>query len=161
MINKTYLINEIIKSLEVLHQDAFDAAMRAYDTATNEESEAENKYDTLGLEASYLAQGQSKRVTECEADLNIFKNFKITQSDSLISIGIGSVIYMLDEDDKALIIFLGPAAGGLNIKLDDSIITIITPSSPLGKILVGHSVDDEVELKLGHTNKHYTITNAF
>ena len=161
MINKQRLLDEIISALEALYQDAFDAAMRAYDTATNEESEAENKYDTLGLEASYLAQGQSKRVTECEADLNTFKKFKINESDSQNSIGIGSVINMQDELDKELNIFLGPAAGGLNIQLDDTNITLITPSSPLGKILIGHSVDDEVELKLGHTNKYYTIMKTF
>lgn len=161
MINKQRLLDEIIIALEALYQDAFDAAMRAYDTATNEESEAENKYDTLGLEASYLAQGQSKRVTECEADLNTFKKFSINDADCQNSIGIGSVIYMRDEFDKELIIFLGPASGGLNIQLDDTSITLITPSSPLGKILVGHSVDDEIELKPGHTNKHYTIIKIF
>jgi len=160
LINKQHLLDDIIESLETLYQDAFDAAMRAYDTATNEESEAENKYDTLGLEASYLAQGQSKRVTECEADLNTYKKFKISESDSKNNIGIGSIIYMLDECDKALILFLGPTAGGLNVKIDDTNVTIITPSSPLGKILIGHSVDDEVELKLGDTKKHYTIMKA-
>ena len=37
------------------------AAQTAYEAATAEENIAENKYDTLGLEASYLATGQARR----------------------------------------------------------------------------------------------------
>ena len=35
-----------------MHQGAVDAAQRAYETAADEENEAENKYDILDLEAS-------------------------------------------------------------------------------------------------------------
>jgi len=161
LINKTRLLDDIIQALEALYQDAYDAAMRAYDTATNEENEAENKYDTLGLEASYLAHGQSRRVTECKADLNAFKKLQTTESSSSRDIKIGSVIYLLDEGDKVLILFLGPAAGGLNVKSAEANITIITSSAPLGKSLLGHSADDEVELKIGDTKKRYTITDVF
>ena len=38
------------------------------EAATNEESKAENKYDTRGLEASYMAQAQSLRVSELKKD---------------------------------------------------------------------------------------------
>ena len=50
--------------LERLAEDLLQAeqAMRAaHETATHEENIAENKYDTLGLEAAYLATGQARR----------------------------------------------------------------------------------------------------
>jgi len=153
------LLDHILTALETLYQDAFDAAMRAYDTATDDENEAENKYDTLGLEASYLAQGQSKRVIECEADLNAFKKLKTNQPDANNTIILGSLIYLLDENDNVLILFLGPAAGGLNVKFAHTSISIITPSAPLGRALLGHSVDDEIELELEHTQKRYCVTD--
>ena len=159
MINKALLLDHIITALESLYQDAFDAAMRAYDTATNDENEAENKYDTLGLEASYLAQGQSKRVIECEADLNAFKKLKINEPDANGTIISGSLIYLLEENNNILILFLGPAAGGLTVKFAHTSITIITPSAPLGRALLGRSVDDEIELKLGNIQKLYSVTN--
>lgn len=37
------------------------AAQIAHEAATHEENIAENKYDTLGLEAAYLATGQARR----------------------------------------------------------------------------------------------------
>ena len=50
--------------LERLAEDLLQAehAVRAaHETATHEENIAENKYDTLGLEAAYLATGQARR----------------------------------------------------------------------------------------------------
>ena len=67
--NKALLLEKIITVLEITYQNAVEAAMRAYNTATNDENVAENKYDTLALEASYLAHGQALRVAECEADI--------------------------------------------------------------------------------------------
>lgn len=159
MINKKLLLDEIIKTLEALYQDAFDAAMRAYDTATDNENEAENKYDTLGLEAAYLAHGQSRRVAECAADLNTFKKLKEFEADSRKIIKIGTLIYLVDNDDKKFVVFLGPAAGGLNVTFEEKNIAIVTPAAPLGNALLGRFIDDEFELKLGLIKKHYTITD--
>lgn len=161
MINKILLLDRIINALETLYQDAFNAAMRAYDTATDNENEAENKYDTLGLEAAYLAHGQSRRVAECEADLNTFKKLKEIEADSSKIIKIGSLIYLVDNDDKKLVLFLSPVAGGLNVTFEETNIAIVTPAAPLGNALLGRFVDDEFELKLGHIKKHYTITDIF
>lgn len=50
--------------LERLAEDLLQveqAARVAHETATHEENIAENKYDTLGLEAAYLATGQARR----------------------------------------------------------------------------------------------------
>jgi hypothetical protein len=51
----------ILDKLRIDLDIAERAAQTAYETATHEENIAENKYDTLGLEASYLAAGQAKR----------------------------------------------------------------------------------------------------
>src|SRR5436305_1120723 len=62
--NKTHLLKSIIarltKSLEVLDK----AARTSHAEATHESSKAENKYDTRGLEAAYLAGGQAKQARE-------------------------------------------------------------------------------------------------
>ena len=49
------ITDKLIGELEVY----FRAAEYARDEATHEQNKAENKYDTRGLEASYLARGQS------------------------------------------------------------------------------------------------------
>ena len=52
------LIDKINTELEVIRK----SAEIAHDDATHEESRAENKYDTRGLESSYLAGAQMERV---------------------------------------------------------------------------------------------------
>ena len=73
MFSRSEIEEAVLQALSNVHQDAINAAKRAHDTATGTESVAENKYDTFGLEASYLAHGQSVRVAECQADLHAYQ----------------------------------------------------------------------------------------
>ena len=62
--NKTHLQTLIIDKLQADLAVAKDALKASHEAATHAESKAENKYDTRGLEAAYLADGQRKRVHE-------------------------------------------------------------------------------------------------
>ncbi|RDH86074.1 MAG: transcription elongation factor [endosymbiont of Galathealinum brachiosum] len=159
--NKSLLIKQILQELENVHQVAAAAAQRAYDTATDEENEAENKYDTLGLEASYLAHGQSKRVAECEADLITFSKLKIVEYLPDSSIVIGTLVSIEDEEGTEQFVFLSPVAGGLKFRFNHKEITIVTPSAPLGKALISSRVDDDIEVQMGLDKKYYQITAAY
>ncbi len=66
---KKKLIEHLVRELDAIYQTALTAANRAYSTAPDKANIAENKYDTLALEASYQAEGQAKRAPECGADL--------------------------------------------------------------------------------------------
>jgi hypothetical protein len=72
--NKQTVHQLILDKLRVDLDIAERAAQTAYETATHEENIAENKYDTLGLEASYLAAGQAKRVEEIRQSLALCQN---------------------------------------------------------------------------------------
>ena len=62
--DKQTLITQIIACLDA-ELGRYDKAARvAQAEATDEQSRAENKYDTRGLEASYLAHGQSRQLVE-------------------------------------------------------------------------------------------------
>ena len=66
-VNKQSLVKKIIARLTGELELYAKAAHAAHAEATHEQSKAENKYDTRGLEASYLARGQSKQAAELEA----------------------------------------------------------------------------------------------
>lgn len=159
--NKSLLLNAIFERLETLHQTAIKAAMQAHDTATHEENVAENKYDTLGLEAAYLAHGQSQRVAECEADLAAFKKLTAKEFSSDAAIDIGAVVLLSDEDGQTQYLFIGPAAGGVKVPFDDHEITVITFSAPLGAALRGCFVGDEVEVKVGGKAVVYEVLGVW
>lgn len=158
--HKALLLEKLLTALEGVRQGAIDAAMQASDTATHEENVAENKYDTLGLEAAYLAHGQTRRVAECEADVAAFKRLPVTDFDAGAAIATGALITLEDETGREQTLFLGPTAGGLKLRLDDRDIMVITRSAPLGKALLGHTAGDEVTINTGGGEKHYTILSV-
>jgi len=155
--DKKLLHQQLIVALESNSKVAITAAKQAHDTATNKESVAENKYDTFGLEASYLAQGQAKRVSECNADLNAYRTLPIVELDIYSAIEVGALIRLEDNSGSELYLFLGPSAGGLTLNIGEDEITVITPSSPLGKLLIGCSVGDEVKINIAGKEKIYNI----
>ena len=69
---KADVIAAIIAALTDQRDHAAAAADQARETATSKENIAENKYDTFGLEAAYLAHGQSTRVQQLTAEIAAF-----------------------------------------------------------------------------------------
>jgi transcription elongation GreA/GreB family factor len=52
---------------------------------------------------------------------------------------------------------LGPAMGGLKLKQNGHLITVITDASPLGKLVIGQYLDDEITLTLQGKKIDYEI----
>ncbi len=144
--------------LEQRFDTAATAARQAYEAATGKESVAENKYDTFGLEASYLAHGQSQRVLDCENDLKRFLalEFKSFQADDPIAMG--ALVGLVDETGKSLTCFISPCAGGQAFSYDAKSGMLITPNSPLGKSIMGSLLEDEIKVSIGRDVKIYEIT---
>jgi transcription elongation GreA/GreB family factor len=153
--NKKLLHKQLINALEVTHQCAVDAAERAYNTATDNENIAENKYDTLALEASYLAQGQSQRVEECAEDLAAFLKLNISTASAVC---LGALVVLRDLENNDKYIFFGPSAGGLKVQSSGKEIFVVTPSSPLGVAITQRVVGDEVSVFIGNKVIEYEIT---
>ena len=144
--NKAHVIEHLRFALEAQLTTAQAAAKTAHDTATHEENVAENKYDTLGLEAAYLAQGQAQRVNECHLSVKAFeKVFKDASSSKII---IGSLVCVCDGGDALNWYFVGPYSGGLTVTIKGEQVYVLTPLSPLGKLLMNKEVDDEFSFNI-------------
>jgi hypothetical protein len=137
------------------------AAKQAHEAATNEESVAENKYDTFGLEASYLAHGQSQRVFECEKDWLLFdkKPAVLFNEDGVIDlwclVTLAELEFLCGVNKYFLI---SPCAGGLTVEIGEIKVYLVTPSSPVGKKLLNKIVGEEVELLQNGKQNAYEIT---
>jgi len=131
-------------------------ADRAHDTATNDANVAENKHDTLGLEAAYLAQGQQQRLAQCIEDNALFDELYKNRVDDSKQVALGSII-TLESDSGQRCVLLGPSAGGLKVVIKKVEVLVITPKSPLGGHLMGKEIDDEVQLKIGDNDVCYDI----
>ena len=79
--NKSKLLKCIIARLSHNLDVLFTAAKTAHEAATHEENIPDNKYDTLALEASYVAQGQANRAQELRKSIEIYKHLKPQGAD--------------------------------------------------------------------------------
>jgi len=145
MINKRELLDRIVTRLQAELELLTTAALATHAEATDEENKAEDKYDTRGLEASYLAHGQSKAAEETALALAQFQTLTLRDFAAGEPIGLGALV-ALDGPGRY---FIGPRAGGTEIKLNGATILVITPQSPLGRQLLGRRQGDTVQLDVG------------
>ncbi|MFV0924818.1 GreA/GreB family elongation factor [Pseudomonas palmensis] len=158
--NKTDLLARIIERLGVDLDVAQRAAQTAYEAATAEENIAENKYDTLGLEASYLATGQARRMEEIRQARLAYQQLTLRDYDPEAGVQLSNLVLLADEQDRQQRVFLGPEAAGLKIGEGQTLITVITPRSPLGQSLMGKLEGDEVVLVLGNGRQVYELVEV-
>lgn len=155
--NKTELLARIVERLGIDLEVAQRAAQTAYEAATAEENIAENKYDTLGLEASYLATGQARRMEEIRQARVAYQQLQMRDYDPEAGVQVSNLVLLADEHDRQQRLFLGPEAAGLKLGEGDAQVTVITPRSPLGQSLMGKFEADEVVLVLGNTRQVFEI----
>lgn len=158
--DKHALHQAIIATLEENVRTLERAAQTAYEAATAEENIAENKYDTLSLEASYLATGQARRTAELRQALLAYRQLTLRAYAPSQGIQVSQLIELEDTDGTIRRVFLGPEGAGLNITLAGRQVTVITPRSPLGQQLLGKRVDDEIHLSIGATAQCLSIIDV-
>lgn len=153
--DKQKILSTIISKLQTDIAVAAQAVEIAHDTATHKDCLGSSKYETMGTEASYLAQGQGLRLLELERALAYFK--QLTLSKPSTTIVLSSLVSLVNEQGKQQLLWLAADAGGLNVQLDKQNITIITPQAPLGSVLLGKTEGDDFEIQLAGTTHTYEV----
>ena len=157
--NKRAIIKKIIAKLTGELEVYFRAAQYARDEATHEQNKAENKYDTRGLEASYLARGQSKQAAELEAAIVEFEKLGGKTLPPGTPIGVGALVE-IEMDGEQMFYFLGSRAGGTEVIHDRKEVLVITPQSPLGEQLVGKKAGEQAQLHFGGSKQTARIVSV-
>lgn len=148
----TQLMPLIEEEIRVL-QKSLDSASEA---ATHPESKPENKYDTRGLEASYLAGAQRERLQELKSVLMLLQNMSLrdfAEEDRIAP----SALVELEHDGKSSLYFILPLGAGFGLQWEGQPVLVLTPQAPLGQVLMNKMVGDIVKLKTGSTLKEYEI----
>ncbi|MCV4283817.1 GreA/GreB family elongation factor [Pseudomonas capsici] len=158
--NKADVLQQIIDRLKIDLDIALRAAQTAYETATHEENIAENKYDTLGLEASYLAAGQARRVEEIRQSLALYQSWVLKPFDETRGIQTGDLVTLEALNGQRQYLFIGPDAAGLKVNSDNLPITVITARAPLGQSLLGKFEGDSVEITINGNRQSFEVTQA-
>jgi hypothetical protein len=133
-----FIMDKFVLRQQVLERLADDllqaehAVRVAHEAATHEENIAENKYDTLGLEAAYLATGQARRVEAIRQAMANWRRFRPSPYDVSKGIQLGALVCLVDSDDKQQQLFLGPDGGSMKLVGGAGLVQVISCEAPLG-----------------------------
>ena len=144
---KPALLKAIIARLDAELALSLHAARTAAAGATDEQNKAENKYDTRGLELSYLAAGQGRKIAEAEATLEQFRTLALRDFGPLDPIDVSALITLESGKktaDAQPLYFLAPRGGGTEVRCAGRDVLVITPQSPLGQQLLGRRTGDRI-----------------
>jgi transcription elongation GreA/GreB family factor len=158
--DKSLLQQQVLERLAEDLLQTEQAARAAHETATHEENIAENKYDTLGLEAAYLATGQARRAEAIRQAIAHWRQFRPRPYDAKQGIQLGALVCLVDADDKQQQLFLGPDGGSMKLVSGTQLVQVISSESPLGRALLGKCEGDEVSLPLAPFQLQFEVLRA-
>jgi transcription elongation GreA/GreB family factor len=156
---KSQLLKQIVTALSESLETLTKAAKASHAEATHESSKAENKYDTRGLEAAYLAGGQARQVREILEAIKLYERTTARDFGPEEPIDAGALVE-IEMDGMRSLYFIGPKSGGLEIKHQREEITVITPQSPLGQNLLGRKSGESWATRAGKSTIKYKILSV-
>lgn len=144
---KKALVTTLIEKLDAELSNMRRAAKDAREAATHEEAKPENDKDTRALEASYLAGAQAARVRELEGSLKLANGMALLDFAGGRPIQASAVVTLEDDDAEQTSFFVAPIGGGIQIEAGGVTAQVVTPTSPLGRQLLGKSQGEVIEMR--------------
>ena len=140
--DKQELMRQVIAHLMREFETLERAANEAHEGATNSEVKQENKYDTRGLEASYLAAGQSRRALEVRGHIEKLKEIPLDPLGPN-SVAVAGALVLIEGGQTSTRYFLLPFVGGIVLSTPSGDVKVVSTASPLGQSLMGKSVGED------------------
>lgn len=153
--NKTELLNEVVLALQSLLTQAVTAAENAHKAAIDDQSVAETQYDTLAIEASYLAEGQSRRIDELKAQIQQLEALQVETEQQDVAnsqVNLGSLVWLDYDNGENKKVFVLPCGAGIQLEVEGEKVLVVTPKAPLAKAILNKVVDDDFELVIAGQN---------
>jgi len=160
-VDKRALLRAVVDDLDAAIAVMVKAAETAHEAATHAEMKPENDKDTRGLEAGYLAAGQSERARELVQSKDALLALTpraFTDDDEVAPL---ALVTVKDTDtEEEITLFVVPVPGGKKLAHAGRTITIVSPASPLGDAVVGRRAGDVVEVLLGPRRRELEIVSV-
>ncbi len=152
------LVGRIRESLGVAEREMVAAA----DAARDGEDAKERREDTrMAIEYSALARGQDMRRQQAQRTLAELETFRPAPIPRGGKIDLGALIEIEDEESReGRTLFLAPAGAGIELTGPDGdgFLSVITPTSPVGRAARGRQLGDSFDITVDGTTRTWEIT---
>ncbi|WP_332826500.1 GreA/GreB family elongation factor [Ramlibacter sp.] len=155
--DKSLLQQQVVERLAEDLLQAEQAVRAAHETATHEENIAENKYDTLGLEAAYLVTGQVRRAEAMRQALAKWRQFRPRPYDVRKGVQLGALVCLVDSGGKQQHLFLGPDGGSMKLVSGTQFVQVISSEAPMGRAMLGKCEGDEVSIEVASVQQQFEV----
>ena len=144
---KKAIIEAVIRKLELELGRQTQANAQSNAATSFSAANAEKQRDTTGFEAAFLAHGYARHCMDLVRQLEALKSMPVEDFTGQ-EIDVGALVEV-DFDGETDCYLLLNCGGGIEVESDGCKVTVITPESPLGKLLVGNIEAGFVELPSG------------
>ncbi len=142
---KHAIVESLLTEVRAQYSRAVAALEGSREAATGDDTKAESKYDTRGLEASYLAAGQAEQADELSRAVTLLESAEFPDFDFDDPIGQGALVEV-EKENEILYFLLAPAGGGLAMETEEGeTITILGPAAPLRAQLEGKRFGEVID----------------
>jgi hypothetical protein len=135
-VNKSAIVPAIVATLRADFETLRLTSQKTRAAGNDEESKSEGKYDTRSTEDNDLADGFARQARAAAQAAAAYADFLPPAFPPGALIDQGALIQLAFPTETHWF-FIGPAGGGIDITIDSTPITVLTPDSPLAKQLLG------------------------
>jgi transcription elongation GreA/GreB family factor len=156
IVDKGALRERLLEALRASRETVAAAQRTTQQGVTHEDARAEGDKDMRATEASYVARGQAMRVEALDGDIGRVVSMQLRSFTEDEPVALSAVV-TLENDSGERRVFLAPAGGGERLQAGGISVSVVTPSSPLGRALVGAHAGDSIRYRRGDTEDEVEI----
>lgn len=156
--DKDDLLAQLTAHLQASARDARQAMEAAAIEAREGATPAEKREDSrVALEQSGLARGHKTRLGRALADLALLEGFAPPRTAARIEPG---AIVEVENDDVGRTFFIAPVGAGIELTGPggDGYLSVVTPTSPIGRAVMGRKAGDVVEIVAAGETREWTVS---
>jgi transcription elongation GreA/GreB family factor len=142
-LNKDVLKPALLQDLDDEIAAAVVAAQQAQAAAAHEDNQPENQYDTLSLEAAYLAHGQSERILALQQERIRLAQWAVPSFHEYDEVALGALVQLVHPQLGERWVWL-TRFGGRRLAVAGVDVTLLSLQAPLAQRLLQRGVGDDV-----------------
>ena len=158
--DKQFLVSQLVDRLRESVQVARKAGDAAAEEARAGATPAEKREDgRVAMEYAGLARGQKQRADRAASEVSLLETFRPRPLPSRAPIALGATV-AVEDGSHGRTFFLAPAGAGVELTGPggDGYLSVVTPSSPIGRAVLGRRVGDTVEVTVKGEPLEWAIT---
>jgi transcription elongation GreA/GreB family factor len=158
--DKGYLIEQLAQHLRETARTARIAMEAANTEAREGATAAERREDSrVAQENSGLARGHRARLDRAMGELAMLDRFRPPRFTAKSTIALGAIVEV-EDGAEGRTLFLAPVGAGIELTGPggDGFLSVVTPTSPIGRAVLGRRVGDTVEVMVDGESNEWTLT---